>query len=266
MPELTLPIPARVAITDLTRMRQGRVCVAACFRQGTSIRPIFRRGGIMEQWLWQGESVVIRPFTVVELELQTPKPDRPHTEDWIIKRSYKVIRVLTPDRRFTLLEDIRDETVAEIFGATIHEGRYVAAGKGNRSLGTVSTKGPCYISFGRRPGGDYYYQLTFTDESRRLYKLPVTDLAFRYYLDHVHIREKMTTLEASQYLTTRLNRTQTFLRIGLARGWEQHPDRCYLQITGVYSFPDYLDGRCFADFALTPEERVDHHKQLELPF
>jgi len=35
----------------------------------------------------------------------------------------------------------------------------------------------------------------------------------------------------------------------LARGWERYPDRCYVQITGVYSFPDYLSGRCFADFA-----------------
>ncbi|MGI6627904.1 MAG: hypothetical protein ACOX4K_06115 [Bacillota bacterium] len=40
-----------------------------------------------------------------------------------------------------------------------------------------------------------------------------------------------------------------FFRIGLARGWSRYPDRCYLQITGVYTFPDYLDGKCFADFA-----------------
>jgi hypothetical protein len=43
-----------------------------------------------------------------------------------------------------------------------------------------------------------------------------------------------------------------YLRIGLARHWhpdhEQPKNRCYLQITGVYTFPDYLGGRCFADF------------------
>jgi len=43
--------------------------------------------------------------------------------------------------------------------------------------------------------------------------------------------------------------SEVFLRIGLARGWDMYPDRCFLQITGIYSFPDYLDGRTFADFA-----------------
>jgi hypothetical protein len=31
-------------------------------------------------------------------------------------------------------------------------------------------------------------------------------------------------------------------------GIGQFPDRCYLQVNGVYSDPDYLGGRCFADF------------------
>lgn len=42
--------------------------------------------------------------------------------------------------------------------------------------------------------------------------------------------------------------SQVYLRIGLARGWKKYPDRCFLQITGVYTFPDYLDGKIFADF------------------
>jgi hypothetical protein len=60
--------------------------------------------------------------------------------------------------------------------------------------------------------------------------------------------------EAAKRLTAALQSAQVFLRIGLARGWEKFPDRCYLQVTGVYSFPDYLGGRCFADFALSSEE------------
>jgi len=30
-------------------------------------------------------------------------------------------------------------------------------------------------------------------------------------------------------------------------GLERVPDRCYLQITGIYTFPDYLDGKTFLD-------------------
>lgn len=33
-----------------------------------------------------------------------------------------------------------------------------------------------------------------------------------------------------------IGRGSIYLRIGLARGWVKHPDRCYLQITGVYGF------------------------------
>ena len=37
-------------------------------------------------------------------------------------------------------------------------------------------------------------------------------------------------------ILTELRRQRVYLRIGLARGWDRHPDRCYLQITGVYGF------------------------------
>ena len=40
-------------------------------------------------------------------------------------------------------------------------------------------------------------------------------------------------------------------RIGLSRGWAKFPDRCFLQVNGVYTFPDYLQGKTFAEFAPT---------------
>jgi hypothetical protein len=50
----------------------------------------------------------------------------------------------------------------------------------------------------------------------------------------------MATLTAADHL---------HLRIGLTRPWGERGDRCFLQVNGIYSFPDYLDGRSFADFA-----------------
>jgi hypothetical protein len=61
---------------------------------------------------------------------------------------------------------------------------------------------------------------------------------------------------------------QVFLRVGLTRGWAKHPDRHYLQLTGVYSFPDYLQGRCFADLA-PPDDHLAEEPRLPpdpLPF
>jgi hypothetical protein len=56
--------------------------------------------------------------------------------------------------------------------------------------------------------------------------------------------------EAIPQLTQVFNQRTTFLRIGLARHWDKFPDRCYLQVTGIYTFPDYLRGRNFTDFAV----------------
>jgi hypothetical protein len=34
----------------------------------------------------------------------------------------------------------------------------------------------------------------------------------------------------------RLKEQTVYLRVGLARGWDRQPDRCYLQVTGVYGY------------------------------
>jgi len=42
-----------------------------------------------------------------------------------------------------------------------------------------------------------------------------------------------------------------YLRLGLARPFKKSAadePRCYLQVTGVHTFPDYLQGKTFADF------------------
>jgi hypothetical protein len=79
------------------------------------------------------------------------------------------------------------------------------------------------------------YRLRFNDASQEEYQLPVVDIAFRDQLDSLREaglspdRAAMTTLPS-------LQRQTVYLRVGLARGWHKHPDRCYLQITGVYGF------------------------------
>ena len=109
--------------------------------------------------------------------------------------------------------------------------------------------------------------MVFSDRTGQRYRLAVTDLTFRTFLDYLHNHERMQPKRAAQWLATTLQRADVFLRIGLARKWSKFPDRCYLQITGVYSFPDYLDGRCFADFDVKDEHcRLPSHEDDDLPF
>src|SRR5207302_900027 len=100
--------------------------------------------------------------------------------------------------------------------------------------------------------GGWEYRLTFTDASEQRYKLSVTDLAFRYFLDREREAGRVSGHGFTESVTGVLKSTsEVYLRVGLARNWSKFPDRCYLQVNGVYSIPDYLGGRCFADLAPT---------------
>jgi hypothetical protein len=257
---------APVTITDLTRMQGDHICVAGYLRDGTCIRPLFQWKPLTESWVWQKGSVVIRPFTEVELDLLEHNPHPPHSEDWWVSPTYyRLLRILNPDKRLALLEKIEDSNVESIFGAPIQQenGWFVRAGEGTRSLGTIKVAQIEKVAYTARPDGRWDYRIAFADGIGAHYRLAVTDLAFRCYLDYARQHEGIQPDKAATYLTTFLQDATVYLRIGLARGWDKYPDRCHLQITGVYSFPDYLDGKCFADFQPQAKKPA---AEIEVPF
>jgi hypothetical protein len=233
-------------------MQGDHICVAGYLRDGTCVRPIFPwKKPITESWVWLKEQVVIRPFAEVELELQQHTPHPPHSEDYIVNPAYyRLLRHLNTERKLALLSRIEDPDVASIFGAQIHidRGWFLQAGQGTRSLGTVRPESIERVRFALRDDGKWDYRIAFQDASGAEYRLAVTDLAFRCYLDHSRKTLGQAPEQIARQVAGTLRAGEVYLRIGLARGWEKHPDRCHLQITGVYSFPDYLGGKCFADF------------------
>ena len=93
------------------------------------------------------------------------------------------------------------------------------------------------------------YRIGFDDESGERYWLPITDLALRYLLNYWRVADGVNPSEAAG----RLHRILTdgravFLRVGLTRPFGEL-FRCFVQVTGVHTAPDYLDGKCHADFA-----------------
>lgn len=241
-------------ITDLTRMSPPWVCVGGYWHDRTAVRPKLLSGpGLKEDFLFQSGRPIIRPFAVVELDFlrHTPKP--PHTEDWFIVPGHKVLKQprLSEEQALAFLRQILDPDVTSIFGAEVHTepGYYVKAGEGTRSLGTIQPQRVTSVQYTLKEGGKWDYRISFVDQSDTSYRLSVTDLGFRHYCDYRRQQgEKPQDIAVD--LRQRLSQVTVFLRIGLARGWEKFPDRCYLQITGVHTFPDYLGGRCFADFDL----------------
>jgi hypothetical protein len=261
----------RVVITDLTRMREGRVCLAGYPLAGQDVagcvRPEFRYGALTEAWLYAGDEALVRPFAVVELDLQEHRPHPPHTEDWIVDARYRGRSgLLAPAQRLALLAQLDDGGCERIFGAPIHEdhGWFIHGGEGSRSLGTVRPDGVVGVLYAPRPPHGWDYRLAFRDATGDFYNLSVTDLAFRYYLDSLRQAEDLTPRQGADHLLATLREADhLYLRLGLARGWGDHPDRCHLQITAVYTFADYLGGRCFADLSPTPPARYD---PSEVPF
>ena len=70
-----------IVITEVTRMQEGRVCIAGYDQQGQCLRPVLPPPGIHESALYSGPRPIIFPSAKVEFEFTQPTPQPPHTED-----------------------------------------------------------------------------------------------------------------------------------------------------------------------------------------
>jgi hypothetical protein len=232
-------------VTDLTRMEGARVCVGGYLEDGSAIRPVVARSGPNEAWLQHARGGPVAPFSVVDLRVSgKPKGSHaPHTEDRLVpERGQRVQRMLAEQERIDLLERTCSPGVRAIFGAEIQAeqlggwGRYVKSGEGVRSLGTVKAaeiQDILYRHYTNR--GRWDYRLRFRDAAGDDYQLAVVDLAVRRQLDLLR-DGGLAPDAAAEAMRDGLREQRVYLRVGLARGWDKHPDRCYLQLTGVYGF------------------------------
>jgi hypothetical protein len=239
------PRRRQMIVTDVTRMDGDRVCVGGYLEDGTAVRPVAGRVGPNEQWLRSARDGRVAPFAVLELQVnKAPKRlTAPHTEDRTIPlKGHRVLSILSDENQQALLNRTVLPSVRSVFGAEIHTdpagqwGRYVRAGEGTRSLGTIRVNRIQAVQYRHYPDrGRWDYRLRFRDGSQEEFQLAVVDLEFRARLDALRDSGLPADRAAARILTA-LQRQTVYLRIGLARGWDRHPDRCYLQITGVYGF------------------------------
>lgn len=242
-----------IMITDLSKMYGQRVCIAGYLKDYTCVRPVNSDNRINIEWITDSSNVIIHPFAVVELDFENRAVcQKPHTEDWLVSMNHRVkVAILKKEEQIRLLSKIDDAAVESIFKAPIHNGRYILKGEGDRSLGTICL--PQIINFYCDTRFDKLgYRLKFKDNADTIYDLKVTDLAFNYFMNHFINHKNKDYREASEFMQRILDESDVYLRVGLTRGWDINQtmpqDKCWLQITGVYSFPDYLDGGTFLDY------------------
>jgi hypothetical protein len=246
----------KLVVTDLTRMHGGRVCIAGYGEDRRCIRPVLSPPGIDEGILtWAGEPVIF-PFSQIELDLLQPVPQPPHTED-IHFNPWSIRFVRRVQDRLAVLEWSLFDQVSAIFEQPVHDdpGFYVMDCQGPRSVGTVQPKGITRVQYSAGPEGTWDYRLMFCDRGNTFYRLKITDLTWHYYCDHLR-GPGCEPAQIADQLTRVMKSSQVYLRIGLARGWKKFPERCYLQINAIYTFPDYLEGKTFSDFRPKPEKAI----------
>jgi hypothetical protein len=219
-------------------MHGGRVCIFGIDEEKRPIRPVIPNSSVRESYLFdESGKQIIKPFAEVEFDFLCPLSKPPHTEDWVINTECKprLIRNLPENERKAFLEEILDESVKEIFGAVIHDNRYVNHEEGKRSLGTVKVKEVLFVRYSMEENGKCKYRISFSDMDGDVYDLPVTDCAFRKYCDVQRIQIGKNPGSISHELPHRLNQSDLFLRIGLTRLFEGVH---WLQISGLHAFPD----------------------------
>ncbi|MFN8591244.1 MAG: hypothetical protein U0031_07235 [Thermomicrobiales bacterium] len=162
------------------------------------------------------------------------------------ERGHRIVGTLSEWERIAWLESSLAPSVRAIFGSTVQAdgagqwGRFVRAGEGEHSLGTIKASRVLAVRYAYYPErGRWDYRLRFRDGTGEEFQLAITDLAFRNRLDDLRHDGLLPDRAAADALES-LRRQEVYLRIGLARGWDRFPDRCYLQITGVYAFPKQL--------------------------
>jgi len=242
----------RLVITDLTQMPDGGlVCVVGVNERGDTIRPICANG-FSKSYLYSGKLLIIRPKSIVEFDFTEDKPQPPHREDKVFDPRFITLQGLCDDKKWEeVLRQTSFYNVEDIFEGYLRYCKWVSPGAQTRSIATLAES---YIQFLeiKETGNAVKPRLRFNDSSRREYDLPVSDLAIRVLCYKRVIRNRENAPKVAKDIASSLwNAQRLYLRIGLARPWrgdDVNEERCYLQVTGIHSFPDYLGGKTFADF------------------
>ena len=239
-----------IAITDVTEMWASEVCIAGVTPEFKCIRPVIE-GGVQLWDLYKDDIPIIFPGAKVWMDFSPAPITPPHIEDRTFDhRTIEYKDAFEGKHWETLLRKTSSESVQAIFDDNLKE-RRVAPGTQTRSLGTIGGVTTLDLNVDTRYDRRTVLRMDFEDASGEVHKrFPVNDLAFRGMFSQL-METVETTPQAAASMMSKLKRAdRTYLRIGLARPTQigNYPETCWGQITGVYTFPDYLDGKNWSAF------------------
>ncbi len=241
-----------IVITDLTQMPTGnQVCVTGISEKGECIRPVCS-GGFLKKYLYVNNKVSVRPGARIRFDFTPAKIEPPHIEDKTFDPASIVRMGLCNNTEWEhVLKGSAYTNVKDIYDGFLQDCSWVKPGTKTRSIATLSSATNLNVQLPEWEG-KLRYKLSFKDSTGDMFDRPISDLTFR---ELCYKRIKMDgnpRLTVSGELTGLLKKAdRVYIRLGLARPWIQpgsSEPKCYLQVTGIYTFPDYLQGKTFADF------------------
>lgn len=237
-----------VFITGLTRMYKGFVCISGIDTEtGKFVRPIIHypeHPGIKKEFLFDNQQLIIKPLVNIELDFlkEEPKSDF-HTEDWQINPAVKPRLVSIPSdcEKKKILEKHLDRSIDD------------ALYDQSRSLIIVKPQQTPLIDLSIREDR-LRTHMTFRDLSGGLQRhMPVTDANWLAVSRWLWIKHKGNKKRTEDNLRSYLRSTNIYLRIGMTRKYKGQKWR---QISGIFSFPDWLSGMSFVDYNYDFDDHV----------
>jgi hypothetical protein len=241
-----------IVITDLTQMpNPDEVCVVGVDQHNQCIRPVLSNG-VLKRHLYIDDELVMQPRAKIKFDFHRVPIKPPHIEDLGFDPRSIVYEGLCTDAEWEqVLRGSSFSTVDDIYDGLLQEHRWIEPEANTRSIGTLSQ---VRVTAAKLPvwSGKLRYRLSFRDNSGFLYNdIPISDLAFRE-LSYAEVKKRgRSPVAVSQQITSLLTTAdRLYLRLGLAHPW-RNPNTgkvgCWTQVTGIYTFPDYLEGKSFAD-------------------
>lgn len=241
----------QIIVTDIIKKSAGKVGIAGYTKDYDSVRLVLPHPGIPESILMRRGELVIFPFAAVELNLQDQRPDPPFTENFTFD-PFSLRFIHEEHNREEVLKWSLFQNVSEIFEQRIFTDTefFIFIGDGPRSLGTIIPQRIHEINFDPVKADEGTWRMTFLDSENKTYRFKISDLIWHYYCRRLTTEGKTAQLIAKD-LFDNLKKTQLYLRIGLERPDLETESRCFLEITGIYSFPNYLGNLSLSDLIRT---------------
>ena len=231
--------PQQVLILAITKMLSG-ICVAGFTPEPDPVtglrwvRPVRDFDTIQPGDMTDADGRLTQCSDVVELNLLAPRPDPPHTEDWLtdfVRHRPRLLRRLEGEKRARFFAKYLDRAPEDVLiyhtrSLCLVQPEWV---KAHFSLDTYSGKYEARLTFVL--AGDANHPRATSKRG-----VPVTDLKWRA-LGRAWLGEKggLLTLD-HETLCERLNAQAIYLAIGLSRNWQ---GEYWPLVVGVHVVPDY---------------------------